>query len=64
MRRLDDIVTLDPTVRQEDIEGALIDAVNLSWQLGGNDGRCNAPANFVAWALQEIERLRSNGRKN
>lgn len=60
MRRLDDTVTLDSTVRPEDIEDALIDAVNLGWQIGGNDGRCNVPANFVAWALQEIDRLRSN----
>ena len=58
MTQLDDTVVLDPNVRPADVERALIMAANLGWQHGGNDGRCSVPANFVGWALQEIERLR------
>lgn len=59
MTKLDDHVKLDPGVNPADIERCLVEAVNYGWKIGGNDGRCLVPANFVAWSLQEIERLRT-----
>jgi hypothetical protein len=58
---LDDDVALDQGVSPDDVTRSLIEAVNLGWRAGGNDGRCNVPANFVGWLLQENERLRLAG---
>jgi hypothetical protein len=57
--RLSDVVELDG-VTPEKVVNSLTQAVNLGWQTGGNDGRCNVPANFVAWLLQEYDRLRGD----
>lgn len=57
MAKLDDTVALDPNINPDDVISTLIENVNLGWRHGGNDGRCNVPANFVGWVLQENERL-------
>lgn len=54
---LADTVVLEGSVTPQGVRVCLIEAVNLGWQAGGNDGRCNVPANFVGWLLQENERL-------
>lgn len=59
MAKLDDTVTLDPGIKPEDVISTLVENVNLGWRQGGNDGRCNVPANFVAWLLEERARLHS-----
>lgn len=57
MSTLADTVILEPPVNPDDVRLCLIEAVNLAWQVGGNDGRCSVPANFVGWVLQENARL-------
>lgn len=59
MTKLDDTIELEPSVDPKDIERVLIDAVNLGWRAGGNDGRVNVPANFVGFMLLEVESLRA-----
>lgn len=59
MKTLADTVVLEGKVQPDDVRDCLIDAVNLAWHTAGNDGRASVPANFVAWALQENERLRA-----
>lgn len=54
---LADTVVLEPTVKPEDVRTCLIEAVNYGWRVAGADGRCNVPANFVGWLLQENDRL-------
>lgn len=59
MTKLDDHVKLDPGVNPADVERCLVEAVNYGWKIGGNEGRCLVPANFVALLLQEVDRLRA-----
>ena len=55
---LDDTIELAPGVKPQEVEACLIEAVNYGWRVGGNDGRCNVPANFVGWALYKMRELR------
>lgn len=57
MSTLADTVILESTVNPDDVRRCLVEAVNYGWQVDGADGRCNVPANFVGWLLQENERL-------
>lgn len=60
IEHLDDTVTLDPGISRLDVRNVLVNSINLAWKFRGNDATISAPANFVAYLIQENDKLRGH----